>query len=400
MNIKLYISVIASLFTSFFATAQSVDALARTIALQSPAVSSAALSADITSAEIKADNVLPDPSVELENLWGASGQSKFTASVSQEFQFPTVYKSRSKAANTASLAMPWLERKAVTERALEAKKLIIDYIYTSRCINILNNLGENLDSVTTLTRTARRAGELNILDIRKVEIEQATLARRIAEMRATAAELVGQINALGGAGADYSAQLISLNDYPVEALRPLSEYLDQAARQNPGVHISQIMSESQRQLSKAYKAERLPSFSVGYVFNREEGTNFNGLNLSASLPLYSNSHRREAAELQAQQYQAEGESETITETATINALHASATEMQAYLDRQVNAAKAGSERSSLDLLATALSAGYIDMITYLTEANYFIEAELTVEESHHSQALTLATLNKYFIPAD
>lgn len=400
MNSKLYIAAILSLSSVTSAYAQSVDALARTIAMQSPATTSASLPAALTAAEIRADNVLSDPTVELENLWGAGGINKFTASVSQEFQFPTVYKSRSNAANTASLATSWLERKAYIERALEAKKLIIDYIYNRRCIATLTRLGENLDSVMSLTRSAEQGGELTVLDTRKIEIEQTTLMRRIAEMRASAAELVGQINALGSAGADYSPQLVSLDNYPMEALRPVQEYREQAERMNPTLQVSQIMAESQRQLSKAYKAERLPSFSLGYVYNREEGMNFNGVNFSATLPLYSNPHRRETAELQALQYKSEGESEAINEAATIDALHASATEMQAYLDRQSTAAMAGSNRSSLDLLGTAYNAGYINLITYLTEANYFIEAELTLEESLHTQALTLARLNKYYIAAD
>lgn len=395
MKINLFALILAATIPAF--CHGQVDDLARQIASTSPSVRAASLGARSEVEEIRAENRLPDPAAELENLWGPDGANKFTASISQEFEFPTTYHYRALASRDGDRAIEYLHRSVWLEKALEAKLLIIDYIFNVRQIATLHKLCTNLDSLASVSERAFRGGEIGMLDLRKVQLERNALLHRVATLEAEQTDLIGQINALGAPGTDMEIALGNLSDFPVQPFLSLADYEKQAADMNPTLAYNALQKDSRQNLLKSAKASRLPSISLGYIYNREEGATFHGLSASLSLPVWSNSARLRSLSLQADELMVQSESVAVAESANIAALHASAKRVSSSIESESAILSPASEPPAQELLLKALRGGQISVLDYLSEANYFVEAELQLEEARHHLATDLAKLNKYLL---
>lgn len=369
--------------------AGSINDLAVRIAMTNPDVWSAGISGRAAAEEVLASNVLPDPVVEFEHLWGSPG-TKLTAAVSQELQLPTLFSARERLATSytdAGRNKVWAQW---SEKALEAKLVILDIIHVRRCVSELNGLLANLDTLEMHAARAVAGGEMTVLDRRKVGIEKVGVRQKIAEFESQLPALYGQLSALGD-GRDYTQMVDGLTEYPAEPMLTLDQYLaesqrDYRYRQNT---LDSDVIDASLALSRA---ERLPTLSLGYVFNREEGVNFNGLNLSMTLPIYSNRHRRAAIEVQREQLEADGQALSVEVQSGVRALYAEADVLKAQI---AELSPLVNDTETQSLLMRALDTKVITVLDYIANINYFTDARLMLMDAQYRYTCALARLNRY-----
>lgn len=147
--------------------------------------------------------------------------------------------------------------------------------------------------------------------------------------------------------------------------------------------------EAARLAGKAERAAGLPGFNIGYAHAFEEGNHFDGVSLGVSIPLFSGRGSKKradaataAARLDKEAVDGRLETEVRTAYESAAAAYRKIAPMREAVENSDNAA----------LLKKALAGGQINLITYIQETNYFLEARAELLDLEYRYAKALATL--------
>lgn len=312
---------------------------------------------------LMADNSLPGPEIGfeykfpqqrgVENRWGVE--------VSQEFEWPGIYGARRRAAselrtlgaNSAELSRQWL-RYEVSDRLLQL-------IEARKRLALLEEVVANLEEVCQqLTRMLDR-GQTTILDLRKAEFE--LLA--VKEKTATAESDCNRLAAGVGFGQIKPQSLELLTEFPEKGLIIPQETPEEI----------EVTAEAERSylLSQIERMKRMPSFSVGYVHDFEEGIHFNGLSVGVKLPDYKSGKSAKAAEVEAETAKMKREEVRAARNVEIAANIAESHRLTSLLAEYD---KALSQSDYLQLLKKSFSAGQITLTQYLLDQNWYLTTRL------------------------
>lgn len=373
--------------------AQSFDSLARQIIDNNPEIKSSQASIESDLLQLRSENNLPDPEVGFEHLWAPNGiKNKWNASISQSFDWPGVYKARSKAYKSASSALEFLERSRYVDKALEVKLLFVDIINVQKNVALCDSSIALFNELKRHYQVGYEQGEFTRLDINKINVEQLRLSRQRASLENQLRVLEGSISAMNG-GLDCDAILASLTNYPTEPLYSIDDYDRVLQSQDPQINYVSLMVESERYAVKAAKLSSLPSFTLGYVHANEEGNSFNGLSVSMTLPIFSNRHKAKAAKAIERASIAELSGVKVDKSTAMRADYAIA----ANLANEIAQYKSTLDDTYISLLRKALVGGEISLINFIQEVNYFQEAVADMYAVEYEYYQVLTRLNKYSI---
>ncbi len=350
------------------------------------------LAARAEAEDTRAENTLPDPTVELERLWGSTAEAggKFALSVSQEFEFPTVYGARSKAANLQSTAADALHDAAFLDKVLEAKLIILEIIYTNQCLQAKAEIRDNLLKMLDAGVRATSGGEISVLDRNKLSIELALLDADIASVNGDLTRLLAELSDLAG-GADLSADALAISAFPDPHIPTIEEYRAAMASDPQGAYTRTMLEASDAQV-KAINASRLPTFSLGYTYNAESGMRWGGVNFGVSIPLYSRRASRRAIDLRRDDLTLNQEMLETSRVASARADIENAHRLQTLI---ATMAPAVNDPENARLLRVAYDGGHITLHEYLGQLNYFTEARLQLLRARFDLATAAARLNRY-----
>jgi outer membrane protein TolC len=344
----------------------------------------ASLRGDILSS--RQGTQLSGPEVEGEYLVGPKEvKNRWSAGVSQSFDWPGVYgaKRRAVSAQQDAAALQLAER--LTAVALDARLTMIDGVYNTAQTRVLDILKANLDSIAADIETGYKAGQYNVLDLKKIRVEAFSLNARLEECRTTLAEIRSTLSALnGGQGID-----VDMSAYSPDALSSLDQYLDDA-NSDFGVLASMAAGEVANREAHVAKLERLPGFSVGYQHAYEDGTHFNGVTASISIPSWGSNYGRKAAEARAEAANIESQNRLAAARANMSTLYTTAANQKSLLNAYQGIVL---DEEYPELLLMAYRGGQMNVITYIQETNYYLETRLEYLSAEHQYRRALATLN-------
>lgn len=377
--------------------AGALDDLALTIASSNPTVVSTFFDAQAEGLDIKSENRLPDPSVELEQLWGNQGAgNKFTLSVSQEFEFPTIYSRRSRAAGLVMNSADYLSAATFLDVALEAKLLLLEYVYTAQSVDITRTMQHNVDSLRSASSSAASGGELTRLDLAKLDISAIDIDTRLSDLTSRLDVIKSELQRLAGE-CDIDDVVSQIpHDFPDDPMLSLDAYTDLALSLDPMLQYRESQQLANQALGDVASLSRLPSFSLGYIYNKEAGVTFQGFNVGVSLPLWSRSSEKQAILSKALATEMAMSDRSVELTTTIKGEYDTATSAAALM-RRYDAIPLDEDFALLD---RAYATGTINLITYLDEINYFTQARLDALQSHYAYHIALCRLNRYSLLPD
>lgn len=344
-------------------------------------------------AEVSSQNSLEDPSFGFEHLWGAENarDRKYDISVSQSFDFPSLYVQRNQVGNLKRSLYDGQQALLRQQVLLQAKELCLRIVYLNRCIALGNERQAAADRLAHLYRDRLETGDAAILDVNKIEIEQLNVSTANARLRNELAACLSQLRVLNG-GETLDVELSALADYPDSSLpASFDELKEQALQADPEL---QLLRQENRIADKSVSLNRagwLPKFELGYRHVYELGERFNGLSVGVSIPLFANRKKVKVAKAQA-----------LAGTFTL-----SSREQQVLAELQVAYDEAMSLRenharydlltrqNNLGLLQKALSAGQISMVEYLVDATQLYEAFDNRLSLEYEYQLRLARLYKF-----
>lgn len=310
---------------------------------------------------------------EYEHLF-ARHSSKWNIGVSQAFRWPSVYRAiRSEAANRTSAMQYLLDAKRI-EIASEAYRDLemLDFI---KCrISLLDSVDNNLASLQKYVNDGYNGGQLTILDVKKITLERYRLSAQIADLKAEALTYSADLEALNNGPLDLSD--VSFN---IPMLLPLDDYISYATENNPEIIADRYLAAAAADNAAAQR--NYPGFSVGYRHAYEENTHFNGFSLGISLPVFSRKKTMDVARLRAEAIAENTLTTRSRLTADIRAAHAEATARLAQLK---NLSQFTLVENYPDLMLMAYKGGQINVITYIQELNYYLNAQMDLLAARHA----------------
>ncbi len=312
---------------------------------------------------LKAENSLPGPEVGVEHKWPrrAGEGNRWGIEVSQEIEWPGVYSARRKAA--ANLAGIKSNASAQTERWLrfEVADRLLQLIEVRKRLDILGEIQSNLEEVSTSMAKMLEVGQATVIDARKAEFELLAIKEKLADTRAE----YDRMAALIGFGQVMPSGLDQLTDYPDTPVELPLMTPDEIEKQ----------AAAQRSLDEACmeRMKNMPSLSVGYVHDYEEGIHFNGFSIGLKLPSYSTRKRNAAKQLESEIRQMELEqarAERIASlTADVSELKHLSTLLEEY-ERMLGS------KDYLRQLRKSFDARQITLTQYLLDQNQYFTTQL------------------------
>ena len=247
---KSLIGITTILTISLSAQAQNFDQLLNSVLSNNQAVASSRYANESELLNLKSENNLPDPEVEVEYQWGRHEVGdKFDINVSQGFDWPGVYRARGKAIATASRAMEFLDRSNYIDKKLEIKLLFIDIINARKNISLLKSRIGIMDELIDKYTHGQERGELTILDINKIKIERAKLNNSLSSIESDYEMLCSTLVGENG-GKECNSLIEQLNEYPDDMILPVDNYEMMLTENNPMNNYSSLMSQSQAALAR------------------------------------------------------------------------------------------------------------------------------------------------------
>lgn len=341
---------------------------------------------------LKSDNTLSAPEVEFEYLWGTDdARDKFNAGITQNFDWPGAYSARSKSIKSRSEALRYLEQNEVIEKRVEIKSLYIDIINNKKCSRLIEQRLSIISQLIDKYARGVELGQFSRLDLNKLKIEKLKLIDIAGGISAESEKLKATLEKLNG-GKPVDHIINSLEDYPDEPILPVDEYENQIEQSDPLQNYFQALRNAGKSLVKAEQAMRLPGLSIGYHHAREDGEIFNGMSLGITLPFLSSSNKVKSVKIMNEAIALDEES-ALNER-KVNML-ANREETLVLFRKYMDYREILADADSSSQLKKALDNGEISIIDYLSELNFFLEAEHEMLMAEHDYRIALTNLNKY-----
>lgn len=373
-RLLIFATVVLSVSTAAFALNDNAESIVAQILDNNTEIRALKASSLAEIREVKNNASDFEPTqFEYEHLF-SKNSTKWNIGVSQSFKWPSVYRSlRSEAANRTS-AMQFLldaKRIEITSAAYEDIEML-DFI--NRRIALLDSVDNNLASLQKYVDDGYKGGQLTILDVKKITLERYRLSAQIADLKTEALTYTADLQALNNGPVDLSH--CSLN---IPMLLPLDDYINYAIENNPEIIADRYLAAAAA--DNASSQRNYPGFSIGYRHAYEENTHFNGFSLGVTLPIFSQKKSMDVARLRAEAIAENSLTTRSRLSASIRAAHAEATARLAQLK---NLSKFTLVENYPDLMLMAYKGGQINVITYIQELNYYLNAQMDLLAARHA----------------
>ena len=337
----------------------------------------------------KNENLLEGPEAELEYKFAPEGgENRWGVSVSQSFDWPGLYSARRKVAANNENAFRQLYEADRNAVAHQARTLLLDYVQARLNASLLAEAETNLSQLIQYLDKAYERESATILMVKKARRELFDTSARRAEAEAAVQRIAESLKAMGDGNIDLSG----INGFPEIPLLPMAEYRQAMLANDPTLAAHASLIDAQNASVTASKAGRLPSFSLGYVHDFEEGTHFNGFSVGISLPSWGRNHSASAARANALAAEFEKEDYAQSVEASIasdwNEAAALATRLEPVKDEFA-------DDNYIDLLSKSFYGGQITIFDYLREINEYIDFKISLTALEHSYCSALTRLNRY-----
>ncbi len=389
---KRYIFIICTLCISYISNAKSFNEVLSVIVKNNPELKAKIKNNESVLSAMKQDNTLQAPEVDFEHNWSDTGLGvKWGISVSQYFDWPGKYYKQRKAINATSQAMDYLDQCFYLDKMLEVKILLIDIINVSQNIALINEVKSNIDLLIEKYNKAYQNGEVTILDVNKLKIQQISINRKLSSLNIQKGVLYSTLKSLNG-GIECNEMIENIKEYPSDTLYSEDDYVRFIDEFDPEIEYYQMQMESSKEQVSVAKMNRYPGFSIGYKYTKELGDGFNGFSVGVTLPFFSQKHKIKSVQALNNADAYNLEQIKINKLTSIYSNRGKALILKSEIDEYKSVFE---DSNNLLLLKKALDGGEISLINYLQEMNYFIEAKQNYIDVLYQYHLNLAELNKY-----
>lgn len=337
--------------------------------------------------EMKSENVVGPTSIEYSPFFqsGVTGLASSELIVKQEFDFPTQYASRSKAASLRRKALDAEMHSKRRELRIQASQACIDYISASEKADILGKRLATADSLVMLYQRLYKERSATALELNQVRLSRQEIGKSLCEALMGANEASAVLTGLnGGEG----LQLDGLEyDTPIDGI-PLPAEAKDYASASPEVASAMADIRFSVQEMRQARASWLPTIGIGYRRNTELSEASNGFVIGLDFPLFSTGKRTAAARARK-----EGAEYKLEEAERNARNEAEATLGQLIFMRlTLDSYNPSLLQETIGLYAESLALRKITLTDYLRETDIIYDRLLALTEMEQAYRRLAATL--------
>ncbi len=368
MTMRKYIILIAVLAVAGPAAAQqTIDAVLQQIERNNTTLEALRKQTEADKLQNKTGITLPDPEVSFDYLWGdpSSIGNRKDFGVTQSFDIATIAGSRRRVADAQNGLLDVEYRAGRMAVLLEAKQTCIQLIYYNALKAELEQRLAHAQAVADFYDRQLADGNANRLEVNKARLSLSAAQGELRRNEVERTNLLAELQRLNGGEpiafeqAAY-AQPVLPQDFEA--------WYDEAAAANPVLAYARQNVELKRREMKLGKLTGLPQISAGYMSELVPESNFRGITLGLSVPLWSNRNRVKQAKA------AVVAAELQQKDATVQFYERLRNQYGRTLGLQRTAGeyrKALAELDNTQLLRKALDAGEISLLDYIVELGLY-----------------------------
>ena len=338
----------------------------------------------------KAERALEAPEVGFDYLWSSPADvgTRKDISVTQSIDVAALAGARGKLANSRTELSDIqynIERQKIL---LEAKQLYIRIVYCNAVNAELSSRIARSEQIEAAYRDMQARGETDMIEVNKAHLaclsQKNALARNMVERESLLSELQG-LN--GGEPVEVNASVISTDEVlPAD----FGAWYAEASQQIPELAYMKKNVDVNAAEARTAKMANYPSLTAGYMAELVKGSNFRGLTLGLSIPIWSVRSKVRQANASCEAAKLE-ERDAVTKTYnSFKALYDRAKGLQ-----EISAELSSSMAVSTEAMALTehkLKAGDISLIDNIMELSLYYSLADEVLATSCDYALALAEL--------
>ncbi|MCK5535672.1 MAG: TolC family protein [Bacteroidales bacterium] len=389
---KKYIAFISiSLFCTTIFSQTSIENVLLEIEKNNTSLQALRKSVDAEKLGNKTGIYLQNPEIGFAYLWGSPVElgTRANLSISQSFDFPTVYKHKKQIANSKNEQIELEYQKQLKNIQLQTRLLCFDIVYINALENELSKRLIHAQSIANSYKAKFTIGETNILEYNKAQLNLLNTTTEIESIDIERTAALAELSRLNG------GILINFTDSQIintELNDNFEDWYAEAKQSNPLLKwLKQEIEISQQQI-KLSKAMKLPKFQAGYMSEGLVDDKFQGITLGLSIPLRENKNTVKYANAQAEALKSIEFDEKMQFYNKLKAFHAKAIAVQNTANNYRQNLKSFDNSA---LLKKALESGQISLIDYMQELSIYYESINKLLELERELNKTIAELCQF-----
>lgn len=361
---KRMIIISAALLSFMGVQAQTgIEQVLRSIESNNKALQANAQLINSQKLEARTSNNLPDPTLSYAHLWGAKDKSETIGElvVSQSFDFPTLYSTRSKLNNLKANSFDSQGSVFRQDILLQAKEICLDIIMLRQQKQLLDERLRNAEELSKMYAKRLQTGDANVLETNKINLELLNVKTEASLNETALRNKLQELSTLNGnipvafddnhyTTVPFPADYQMLKTEVMTSDRTLMAFGNESAVARKQIAVN--------------KAQWLPKLELGYRRNTETGIPFNGVVVGFSFPIFENRNKVKIAKAQSLNIDLQKDNAALQVESELAQLYREAKALYAFMDEYQKTFQA---QQDLALLKQALTGGQISMIEYFVE---------------------------------
>ncbi len=333
-----------------------------------------------------------DPEIELGYLWETvdpEGGNRIDFSVSQSFDFPSVYYWKKKISQGECAAADYAYALGRKKILLEAKQVCIDLVYRNALKAELDKCLSNAEAIADSYQRKFDAGGSGALALNKAKMALLSASRVAKNNEIERQSLLSELQRLnGGIAVEFSFCDFADPFIPDD----FEQWYGQAVKSSSELLAVENDLRNAESAVKLATSEWFPKFSIGYMSESVTGSTFQGITGGISIPLWENHGKVRAAKARRQAAEEKLKDDCTQFHLSLKAEYAKALGLIGLRDEY---RRTLSGLNPADMLYEALDSGEISVEEYTSEMEVWYDAIQDVLECERDCHSIIASLESF-----
>lgn len=339
----------------------------------------------------KAERMVEGPEVGFDYLWGSPADigTRKDISVTQSIDIATISGTKGKIAKSESELSDMQFNVRRQEILLQAKLLYINIIYCNAVGAELERRLERSEKVEAVYRDMQVRGETDMIEVNKAHLAYLAQRNALARNKMEAEGLRLELQRLNG------GEPLEINDlsYVRRDMLPadFDTWYKEVADRSPEIRAARQNVKVNEAVARGIKMSSCPTITAGYMAELVKGSNFRGLTLGLSIPLWSARSKTRQANLSCEASRLEVKDVEASEYSALRSLYEKASGLKDLSDELALSLAVSDE--AMSMTEKKFNEGEISLMDSIMELSLYYSVVDESLAASRDYDLALAELN-------
>lgn len=341
----------------------------------------------------KAERMVEAPEVGFDYLWGSPADigTRKDISVTQSIDIATISGTKGKIAKSESELSDMQFNVRRQEILLQAKLLYINIIYCNAVGAELERRLERSEKVESVYRDMQVRGETDMIEVNKAHLAYLAQRNALARNKMEAEGFTLELQRLNG------GEPLEINDlsYVRRDMLPadFDTWYKEVADRSPEIRAARQNVKVNEAVARGIKMSSCPTITAGYMAELVKGSNFRGLTLGLSIPLWSARSKTRQANLSCEASRLEVKDVEASEYSALRSLYEKASGLKDLSDELALSLAVSDE--AMSMTEKKFNEGEISLMDSIMELSLYYSVVDESLAASRDYDLALAELNAW-----